>query len=144
MTTGKTVAARMLEADLLGAVIDLAHLHGWLVAHFRPAQTVRGWRTPVEADGAGFPDLVLAHAGARRLVFAELKRQDGKTDQRQERWLTTLEAVADLSSANGMHRPLFPAPVMAVVWRPSDYLDGIIERVLRVSPAERAAASATP
>jgi hypothetical protein len=46
------------EAAFLRQVLDLAKLRGWRTAHFRPAQTSRGWRTAVQGDGAGFPDLV--------------------------------------------------------------------------------------
>jgi hypothetical protein len=56
------------------AVIDLPHLLGWRAAHFRPARTATGWRTPVAADGAGFPDLVPAKSGLP-VIFAETKRE---------------------------------------------------------------------
>jgi hypothetical protein len=65
-----------LERDFQTAVIDLAHLAGWTLAHFRPAQTRHGWRTPVAGDGQGFPDLILTKGP--RLVIAELKTQKGK------------------------------------------------------------------
>lgn len=50
------------EAELQSAVIELARTLGYRVAHFRAARTAQGWRTPVEADGAGFPDLVKGEA----------------------------------------------------------------------------------
>lgn len=71
------------EATWQKQVIDLAHLFSWTVAHFRPAQTTKGWRTAVAADGAGFPDLVLARD---RIVFAELKRDGGKLSDAQRAW----------------------------------------------------------
>jgi hypothetical protein len=49
------------ERDFQSAVVPCARLFGWRVAHFRAAQTKHGWRTPVEADGKGFPDLLLLH-----------------------------------------------------------------------------------
>lgn len=50
----------MSEDDLKRTVIDMCHTLGLLVAHFRPAQIRPGvWVTPVEADGAGFPDCVI-------------------------------------------------------------------------------------
>lgn len=65
-------------------VIDLAHLLGWTVAHFRPAKTSKGWRTPVAADGKGFPDLVLV--GHDKVMFRELKAIGGRLSDDQEAW----------------------------------------------------------
>jgi hypothetical protein len=97
----------MREAEFQRIVIDMAHLFGWRVAHFRPAKTARGWRTAVSADGAGFPDLVLAKN--QRVLFAELKTEKGKLSDAQHEWLAALPGSA--------------------CWRPSD-LDSI-ERLLR-------------
>jgi hypothetical protein len=85
----------------MGQVIELAHLFGWRVAHFRPCKTGRGWRTPVQADGAGFPDLVLVGRG--RVIVAELKRETGRATPDQLAWLA---AFTD-------------AGVESVVWTPS-------------------------
>lgn len=85
----------MTEAELQAAVIELAHACGWTVAHFRPARTEQGWRTPVAADGAGFPDLVLAHS-ERGVLFVELKADKGRLSIEQERWRDVLnDAGAD-------------------------------------------------
>lgn len=105
----------MTERQLQDAVIECARLLGWIVAHFRPAQTGRGWRTPVQADGAGFPDLVLVRARDGRLVFAELKRAGGSTRPNQQRWLHALGRTA----------------AETYVWRPVDWTSGRIEQVLR-------------
>lgn len=100
---GKPVAVR--ETDFQTAVIDLAHVHGWIAAHFRPAQTPTGqWITPVAADGKGFPDLVLAHP-KHGVLFRELKSDHGRLTREQRDWLTVLRrAGAD-----------------AAVWRPCDW-----------------------
>lgn len=82
---------KISEGDFLGQVIDLAHVYGWKVAHFRPAQTKYGWRTPVQADGKGFPDLVMLKPP--RLVFAELKSEKGKLSPEQEGWLSLLKGI---------------------------------------------------
>lgn len=91
----------MSEAQFTAAVIDFAQYKGWLVAHFRPARTTRGWRTPVQGD-KGFPDLVLARDG--RVIFAELKVGKNKMSVEQERWSTALPEMylwhpADLRGA---------------------------------------------
>ena len=63
--TGPSVTQRLhtgndvSEKDLQRGIIDLACALGYRVAHFRPVQTSTAWRTPVAADGAGWPDLVL-------------------------------------------------------------------------------------
>ncbi len=67
-------------------IIALARLKGWTVAHFRPALTQNGWRTPVSADGQGFPDLILVRP-PRILVF-ECKGRYEKLTHEQAKWLT--------------------------------------------------------
>lgn len=79
------------EADLQAAVVDVARRLGYMVAHFRPARTTQGWRTPVSGDGAGFPDLVLV--GNDRILFVELKSQRGRLTADQERWRDQLVAA---------------------------------------------------
>ncbi|MBA3575580.1 MAG: VRR-NUC domain-containing protein, partial [Pseudonocardiales bacterium] len=84
----------MSEADFQRQVTELAELLGWVWAHFRPARTAHGWRTPVSGPiGAGFPDLVLARERDRRLLFAELKADDGRVTPAEQRVLDTLRAV---------------------------------------------------
>lgn len=102
----------MTEAELQKAIIEAAHVLGWKVAHFRPAQTKHGWRTPVSADGAGFPDLVLVRD---RVVFAEVKSATGKLGPAQEQWKAYLEwAKAEWH-----------------LWTPTDWEHGVIEKTLR-------------
>lgn len=80
------------EREFTAQVIELAHMYGWLVAHFRPARMADGsWRTPLQGDGKGFPDLVLVKPG--RLIFAELKTDDGVVEPMQKRWLDTLRTT---------------------------------------------------
>lgn len=91
------------EAQFQESVLELAHLLGWRVAHFRVGRTANGgWRTPVAADGAGFFDLVLVRD---RVIFAELKSETGHLTKPQQEWLVTLRA----------------AGADARVWRPSDW-----------------------
>jgi len=98
------------ESELQENVVKMAHLLRWRVAHFRPAQNASGrWRTPVAADGAGFPDLVLARD--RIVIFAELKADGGRLSDAQRDWLAALPD--------------------SYLWRPSDWKSGEIERTLR-------------
>jgi len=46
-------------SELQDTIADMARLLGWKVFHVRPGQTAKGWRTPVEYDGKGWPDLCL-------------------------------------------------------------------------------------
>ena len=101
----------MSEAEFQDTVILLAKGYGWKVAHFRGVRVQRAngstyYQTPVQADGAGFPDLVLVRGN--RLVFSELKRENGKPTPAQEDWISAL----DLAQA------------AVYVWRPRD-LDAI-------------------
>ena len=104
----------MNEAQLQSAVLELAQALRWLRAHFRPAMTVKGWRTPVEGDGAGFPDLILVRDG--RLVVAELKGPAGKLSTPQELWLVAFSTVPG---------------VECYVWKPEHWRSGEVESVLR-------------
>ena len=85
------------EADFQQQIIDLArHLGYEKVAHFRPAMNRRGqWMTPVAADGAGFPDLLLVRgerwdSDESRLVFVEVKGAKGKLSDAQREWNSVL------------------------------------------------------
>jgi len=110
------MSAPICEADLQQAVIDLAHLLRWRVAHFRPAMTRGRWSTPVSGDGAGFPDLVMVRDG--HIIFAELKSTKGRVRIEQMVWLGALQ-LADGPT------------VRTYTWRPDDWFAGRIEEVLR-------------
>jgi hypothetical protein len=71
-------------------IIDYAHIYGWTVAHFRPAMTKYGYRTPVSADGKGWPDLFLIKPP--RIVVFECKSQYEKTSPEQDKWLELFKA----------------------------------------------------
>lgn len=106
-------ALKISEQTLQSAVIATARALGWRVAHFRPAKTEKGWRTPVEADGAGWPDLTLVRR--ERLLFAELKSASGSLDPEQTVWLRALQQTG----------------AEVVVWDDRDWTSGHIEEVLR-------------
>lgn len=109
----RTVSEESFQAQ----VIELARLFGWRVAHFRGVRVQRRdgsvrYQTPVQADGAGFPDLVLIRGP--RLIVAELKSASGRVTPEQDAWL---QAFADAGAE------------IAGVWRPADW--GYIAGVLR-------------
>jgi hypothetical protein len=108
----------VIEAELQAAVIECAQILGWRVAHFRAAKTERGWRTPVQGDGKGFPDLVLVNGRLGRVMFVELKAAAGRVSVEQDDWL------GRLMLATGSN-------LQVAVWRPKDWISGEIERVLR-------------
>lgn len=111
----------MKEVELQTAVIDLARICGWRCAHFRPAKTAHGWRTPVQADGAGFPDLVLTRPP--ELLIAELKAEKGRLSDAQKHWLQEFD-LCDIEW---------------YIWKPSDW-DDIEARLTRPRqriPSER-------
>lgn len=94
----------MWERQFQQQVIELAQLLGYRVAHFRPALRQSGrWATPVAANGAGFPDLVLVGRG--RVIFVELKSERGRLTPAQSEWRDALIAA---------HAEWY-------CWRPSDW-----------------------
>ena len=76
---------KLSEDDFTDMVIDLAHLFGWKVVHFRRARKKGGgWATPIKGD-PGSPDIIAARNG--RKVFAELKVGKNKPTPDQQDWL---------------------------------------------------------
>jgi hypothetical protein len=73
------------EAEFQAWVIDTARMSGWRVAHFRPAWQGERMITPVAADGAGFPDLILVKGPHE--VAAELKVEPNTPSDEQLEWL---------------------------------------------------------
>ncbi len=83
------------EAQFLKQVVALAQTFGFKVAHFQTAHIQRKdgshyYATPIQADGEGFPDLVLAKRG-HPIYFLELKGAKGRTTQAQADWLYLLD-----------------------------------------------------
>ncbi len=107
------MTVELSEKDLQAAIIQLAHIYGWRVAHFRPAMNAKGqWRTPVAADGAGFPDLCMV--SNTTVAYVEVKARKGRLNVNQTVWLDRLKM----------------AGAEAMVWRPAEWQDGTIERFL--------------
>ena len=99
------------ETELKEAIIDAAHTFGWKVVHFRPAQTKHGWRTPVQGDGKGWPDLTLVHTSGW-IIFAELKDRRGRLTKEQNVWGAILEMTT---------QHMLMTRVKYFVWRPADW-----------------------
>lgn len=93
-------AAEMRESVLQLRVEQHARALGWLAYHTHDSRR----------SAAGFPDLVLVHAGQRRTLFRELKTQRGRVSTAQADWL----------------RRLTLAGQDAAVWRPADLVSGAI------------------
>ncbi|MDD3102552.1 MAG: hypothetical protein PHE59_05405 [Patescibacteria group bacterium] len=70
--------------------LKIAHGFGWKAAHFRPAKTAKGWRTPVAGDGKGFLDWLLVKD---RVLAIELKTQDDQLRPEQKEWVGTWEGA---------------------------------------------------
>lgn len=96
----------MKEAEFQEQFIDLAHAFGYKAVHFRPALTKYGYRTPIQGDGHGWFDNIVAKEGMP-LIIAELKREgeeltkgkwvgEGRKahyEMGQEDWKTLLDLV---------------------------------------------------
>jgi hypothetical protein len=112
MNNQELIAKSMSESELQTNITAMAHNLGWLVHAERRARIARAdgsiyHETPVQGD-AGFFDLVLAKGGY--VILAELKSENGRLSAEQKEWQF---------SAKTCH-----------VWRPIDWLDGTIERIL--------------
>ena len=115
-----TTAVSLSERDFQAQVIDYAHLRGWLVAAFRPCESAKGWRTPMQGD-VGYPDLTMARGG--RVVFAELKAAMGRMSVAQRGWLSVLDLKWESYHASSLANT---GMVAVYVWHPSDW-DTIME-----------------
>jgi hypothetical protein len=104
------------EHELQQSVIETARTFGFLVAHFRPARTNKGWRTPVSADGQGFPDLVMVNKAHAQVIFAELKSDKGHVAYEQAVWLSHLKSIEYACTSQ----------VQVFVWTPADWPDPIV------------------
>ena len=108
---------KITEAEFQKQVIQLARLRGFKVAHFRCVRIMRSsgktyYETPVQADGTGFMDLILANEAKKLLIAAELKVPPNKCSPQQTEWLNAFAS----------------AGVPAYVWTPDDWPE--IEKVL--------------
>ena len=108
----RPLARAMTEAALQQAVIECAKTLGWVVRHIRDSR---------RQNAEGLPDLLLLHPRQRRVLWAELKREKGTMSLEQD---LVIDALLECGQ-------------MVYLWRPSDWLSGGIERVLRSGTAVR-------
>lgn len=120
------------ERQFQQQVTELAELRGWEWVHFRPAQTAKGWRTPVSGPlGKGWVDLVLVRERDRRLIFAEVKTDRGRLSADQQRvvdLMTKLRETVAYTEAGGIQVRMGQR-IEVYVWHPSDFDE--IEQALR-------------
>lgn len=98
----------MTEAQLFESVRAHLNAFGWLWVHHYDSRR----------SNEGFPDICavrLAEGRVPRLLFAELKRQNGVVSDTQWQWLQSLKVVG----------------AETYLWRPSDLSSSEVERVLR-------------
>ena len=90
----ETIDAAMTEKEHMAQVKAAAENFGWRIYHTFDSQR----------SASGFPDLALVRPP--RVIFAELKRQNGRLTLTQEWWRELLEACPG---------------VQYHLWRPSDW-----------------------
>src|SRR3990172_10409409 len=89
---GEAVTQYQTEAEFQSAIVEYAQARGWLVHAERPARSNKGWRTPIQGD-PGFLDLVLARGEPDpRIIFAEVKSEEGRETKEQKAWGIVLAA----------------------------------------------------
>lgn len=102
------------EAQFQRAVVDLAHLRGWLVMHIADSR---------RSLGAGWPDLFLVHQRTGQVVVAELKSPNGRVSPAQQEWIRAFAA----------------AGTTVHVWRPAHFATGHIQQALTPADVARSA-----
>ena len=115
-TTLPKPALAISETAFQNQVVDLAHLFGYSVAHFRTSRTGSGGHgTAVAYDATGYPDLTIC--GPNGVIFAEVKAQKGHLTPAQEEWAGRLIA----------------AGATWFMWKPSDW-DAIVTALRPITP----------
>lgn len=115
---GTYFAVEMSEELLVHTLLDAFSRHGWLVCHFRPARTAKGWRTAVQGH-VGMPDIIAVHP-SRGVAFIEAKSSSGRLSHEQRIWGSVLDRLA----AIGL--------VTYLVVRPADWLSGSLDELIGI------------
>ena len=103
MRADPRIASAMPEKELAENVRLLSASLGW--KHYHTWNSIHSAR--------GFPDCCLVKPP--RLVFVELKREAGSVTAAQQEWLDALHGCN----------------IETYIWRPTQWLDGTIERILK-------------
>lgn len=109
----------LTEKEFQRQVVELATIRGWRVYH----PFLSKW------SERGFPDLTMVRARDRRLVFAELKRDKGRTSEAQDEWLALLGRLTDESCGVPPGEVRDGRRLDVYLWRPADWPE--IEEALR-------------
>jgi hypothetical protein len=105
---------KISEKELQASIIEMGRFYGWRIAHFTSVTDSRGFsRTPVSADGKGFPDLCMVRD---RIIFVEVKVGYNKLRAEQEEWRDAIIL------AGGEW----------YIFREKEWAEGLVERVLSV------------
>ena len=120
LTTQDRIARAMSEDDLLWNVWELAERLGFLFDHSWDSRANLWVAQRAGLKGlhwGGRPDITLVKdtVSPPRIIEAELKRELGVLTERQARFMEAMQAAG---------REVY-------LWRPSDWLSGEIERVLK-------------
>lgn len=107
--------------ELQKSIIDMMHLYHWTVAAFASVLVTgrdgkSAWRTPVQADAKGFPDLFACRGPDA--IAVEVKGDGDRLRDEQTEWLQRLET----------------AGISTFVWTPRSWRDGVVEHVLKNGP----------
>ena len=104
------------EKELLATVLELADAYGWMCFHIFET------RRHARVSSKGFPDLVLGRRINQEvdIIVAELKSESGSLSPEQRAWRDIWQLVSGVPGS----------ALQYYLWRPSDLLDGTIERVL--------------
>jgi hypothetical protein len=94
----------MSEVTLQARVLAAARVLGWHAYHTHDSRRSQ----------PGFPDLVLVHEGQERVLWRELKRQQGRVRPEQAAWIRILTGAGE----------------DAAIWRPVDLLNDTIHNEL--------------
>ena len=103
--------------EFMPAVIAMAEMRGWRVYHTHDSRR----------SAKGFPDLCMVRGS--RLLFVELKSVKGVVAPEQHEWLLALREVVESEGDSGYGSG--GTGIGVHLWRPEQWHDGTIERVLR-------------